>query len=117
MFHPFTCTNRGDGNHPVIGGDEGILVPTPDGWRCPFCTYTQDWAWDGMFAEYPVKVVSEEGMSKSQRFFDVREGLEQRLCQTAVDYHRARSLAINPDVIDIAVEHLRQIAYIYRRTK
>ena len=25
------------------------LIATPDGWRCPNCVYTQDWAWDWMF--------------------------------------------------------------------
>ena len=43
-FHPFTCGNRGDGNHRVIISDLGALVPTVKGWICPFCDYTQDWA-------------------------------------------------------------------------
>ncbi len=42
--HPFTCANRGDGNHREIDGDLGILVPTVRGWICRFCDYTQDWA-------------------------------------------------------------------------
>lgn len=37
--HPYTCGNRED--HPVVGGDRGILVPTMRGWICPFCDYTQ----------------------------------------------------------------------------
>lgn len=44
--HPFTCGNRGD--HPVIAGDRGVLVPTTRGWICPICDYTQDWAHDSM---------------------------------------------------------------------
>lgn len=92
MFHPFTCSNRGDGNHPIIGGDEGILVPTPDGWRCPFCEYTQDWAWDGMFVEYPAQVTL-DSTSQSQRFFGMQrvgEELEKHLCRTVAEYHRVR---------------------------
>jgi len=43
-FHPFTCGNRGDGNHPLHNGDNGVLTPTVRGWICQFCDYTQDWA-------------------------------------------------------------------------
>lgn len=44
--HPFTCPNRGDGNHRENygGRDTGCLVPTVRGWICQFCDYTQDWA-------------------------------------------------------------------------
>lgn len=49
QVHPFTCGNRGDGNHPTVGlRDHGVLVPTVRGWICPFCDYTQDWAHDFM---------------------------------------------------------------------
>ena len=41
--HPYTCANRGDGNHRAIGSDLGMLIPTINGWICPFCDYTQDW--------------------------------------------------------------------------
>jgi hypothetical protein len=44
--HPFTCANRAD--HPVVAGDKGVLVPTVRGWICPFCDYTQSWAYDFM---------------------------------------------------------------------
>lgn len=44
QLHPFTCAERGDGNHGEEGGDNGTLIATVDGWVCPFCTYTQDWA-------------------------------------------------------------------------
>lgn len=47
-FHPFTCANRGDGNHRVAYGDLGALIPTVRGWVCPFCDYTQDWAHGSM---------------------------------------------------------------------
>ncbi len=40
--HPFTCPNHDD--HPFIGGDERVLIPTVRGWICRFCDYTQDWA-------------------------------------------------------------------------
>lgn len=41
--HPYTCPNRGDGHHHNNGNDLGCLVPTPNGWICPDCDYTQDW--------------------------------------------------------------------------
>lgn len=39
-LHGYTCGNRGDGNH----ANDGLLVPSTDGWRCLYCPYTQDWA-------------------------------------------------------------------------
>lgn len=50
-LHPFTCANRGDGNHREAYGDLGALVATVRGWICPFCDYTQDWAHGFMAAE------------------------------------------------------------------
>lgn len=47
-MHPFTCGNRGDGNHVANAVDLGALVPTVRGWICPFCDYRQDWAHDFM---------------------------------------------------------------------
>jgi hypothetical protein len=43
LMHPYTCPNRGTG-HPDGAADRGVLVATVDGWTCPDCTYTQDWA-------------------------------------------------------------------------
>ena len=45
--HPFTCGSgrRTDADHK---DGEGILLATVDGWKCPFCDYTQDWAHDFM---------------------------------------------------------------------
>ncbi len=43
-MHPFTCANRGDGNHRTWNGDLGALVATVRGWECPFCDYKQSWA-------------------------------------------------------------------------
>jgi hypothetical protein len=49
-MHPFTCGKRD--NHPE---NEGILVPTFDGWVCPVdgCGYTQDWAHEFMTKPLP----------------------------------------------------------------
>lgn len=47
-WHPFTCENRGDGNHRENEIDLGALVPTVRGWICPYCDYTQNWAHDQM---------------------------------------------------------------------
>lgn len=51
-FHPFTCGgNRSDQAHRDYARqhgarDHGVLVATPQGWRCPVpgCGYTQGWA-------------------------------------------------------------------------
>lgn len=50
-FHPFTCVNRGDGNHRDTGVDLGALVPTVRGWICPYCDYTQNWAHEFMLSQ------------------------------------------------------------------
>lgn len=50
LAHPFTCPNRHD--HPVIFGDNGVLIPTVRGWICQCCDYTQDWA-HAFMARYP----------------------------------------------------------------
>jgi hypothetical protein len=52
-MHPFTCPNRGDNWHKSswvngVEGDVGQLVAGPDGWYCPWCDYTQNWAHDFM---------------------------------------------------------------------
>ena len=39
VVHPYTC-----GNCDPPLRDEEPLVPTPQGWVCPHCDYTQDWA-------------------------------------------------------------------------
>jgi len=47
LMHPFTCPNRGDGQHRTTS-DLGVLSATTDGWMCPNCDYTQSWAHDFM---------------------------------------------------------------------
>jgi hypothetical protein len=47
FVHPYTCGSRDDEAHDRYAGehsqhDTGILVATPEGWRCPVCDYTQD---------------------------------------------------------------------------
>lgn len=46
-MHPFTCFNWGDGSHRWAT-DLGVLVATEQGWVCPDCNYTQDWAHEFM---------------------------------------------------------------------
>jgi len=48
-MHPFTCAT-GETKKDLDG--EGVLVATPEGWVCPYCDYTQNWAHDFM-AERP----------------------------------------------------------------
>lgn len=74
MFHPFTCPNRQDGNHRNIFGDKGALVATVDGWICPFCNYTQNWAYEFMknYKEIENKEPSEL-LEQGQRYLDKKE--------------------------------------------
>lgn len=45
--HPFTCGRCRDASAwPLTSQHE--LVATKDGWVCPTCDYTQDWAHDFM---------------------------------------------------------------------
>jgi len=44
--HSYTCPNRSDVLHGYQYGDIGGLMPTPDGWVCLDCDYTQNWAHD-----------------------------------------------------------------------
>ena len=37
FVHPFTCPHP----HPL---QDRILIAAPDGWHCPVCPYTQNWA-------------------------------------------------------------------------
>lgn len=52
-FHPFTCCGP-DGCRDRLGteGNDRKLIATVDGWICPTCDYTQDWAWAGMVDYY-----------------------------------------------------------------
>ena len=47
--HPFTC---GKNDHGYLNSQR-TLVATKNGWVCPNCDYTQDWAHDFMFEEPP----------------------------------------------------------------
>ena len=51
--HPFTCANRSDGKHGEEGGDLGVLIATEQGWVCPHCEYTQQWAHPAMVSDLP----------------------------------------------------------------
>lgn len=50
-FHGYTCPNQGNSNHPTAGFaniafslSHFLLIATIEGWRCPTCDYTQNWA-------------------------------------------------------------------------
>lgn len=44
VMHPFTCANRGKDGHSLFS----TLIANTDGWNCPECDYTQNWAHDFM---------------------------------------------------------------------
>ncbi len=44
-FHPFTC---GNDNCPHPKYEHSVLYAQEDGWHCPNCDYTQNWAHAGM---------------------------------------------------------------------
>lgn len=49
FVHEFTCDNNHKGNR--------VLVATKDGWKCPSCPYTQNWAHEFMLTtpKHPFK--------------------------------------------------------------
>jgi hypothetical protein len=42
-YHPFTCAHRNETPHRITS-DKGVLVASEQGWSCPDCDYTQNWA-------------------------------------------------------------------------
>lgn len=70
-FHPFTCGsgNRSDAAHLAARDhlglrDNGALVATREGWICPACDYTQDWAHEFMFK--PLSAASADTRPKDE---------------------------------------------------
>jgi hypothetical protein len=43
FVHPYTCFSRGEGCNRSQREDDGVLIPTTEGWVCPCGKYTQDW--------------------------------------------------------------------------
>lgn len=60
-FHPFTCPQRGMGNHSNAGGDQGLLIATESGWECPTCGFKQDYAYRAM-VEAPLDKALEQAI-------------------------------------------------------
>lgn len=60
--HPYTCESRGDGRHGREGGDLGVLIATTDGWVCPHCDYTQDWALPVPIEIDPIALIGPSGI-------------------------------------------------------
>jgi hypothetical protein len=48
VMHEFTCGNSRGMNPTLEHSQRFPLVATKDGWICPYCDYTQDWAHDFM---------------------------------------------------------------------
>lgn len=44
QFHPYTCGNCRDNLGTENGMNDRLLVATEQGWECPTCDYTQNWA-------------------------------------------------------------------------
>lgn len=88
-FHPFTCGNRDDGEHSAVGGDTGILIATQEGWVCPHCGYTQDWA--HVFMTQRFEAPSELSFLSKMRSTAARKALEVALLEyQALAAHGAR---------------------------
>jgi hypothetical protein len=77
VMHPYTCGgNRSDEAHVKYAKehheDEGTLIATSRGWKCPVCDYKQEWSWNGhasgewkkAFARNAGDVVQDEGRSE-----------------------------------------------------
>jgi hypothetical protein len=48
--HEFTCKEQHD-------GADRTLYATREGWRCPHCAYTQDWAHKAMLTAEPLEAL------------------------------------------------------------
>jgi hypothetical protein len=59
--HPFTCGQRDD------HAGQGVLVAATDGWHCPECDYTQEWAYAIQLNEVPTQTFR----TSSQTAFEV----------------------------------------------
>jgi hypothetical protein len=85
-FHPYTCGHRED--HPEIGSDKGMLVPTRKGWICPMCDYTQDWAHAHSFIDPDDSTTRAAYPSAQNKAWTVRGILEP-----SRDWYEARVVA------------------------
>lgn len=50
FLHPYTCGGNRKDKHHLDG--EGILVPTVNGWICPYCSYTQDTCHESIASQF-----------------------------------------------------------------
>lgn len=86
-FHPFTCRNRGDGHHGEEGGDRGVLIATEDGWVCPHCDYTQNWAHADMAKQpIPLGQVFKDFPEAQQMMLSTQTDTVQKLAQRIEAY-------------------------------
>ena len=67
--HPFTCMGH-EGCERPEKFDDGILIPSNDGFVCPCGKYKQDWCHDFM-ANPPAATATPEGKSLFKRTIDV----------------------------------------------
>ena len=74
-FHPFTCGCRGESVHGHEGGDTGVLIATENGWVCPSCDYTQDWAHSFMAERAPDGAIREDLQKKIDKSAARRIGI------------------------------------------
>ena len=108
--HPFTCANGRDDKH--LDG-EGVLVATPEGWVCPYCDYTQDWAHEFMAKCPSYDAVRLSQQLKRQRICDDKELAEVQEQLTLIEHALAalRRHVTNPRNFAICPEaHVDQIA-------
>jgi hypothetical protein len=108
--HPFTCANGRDDKH--LDG-EGVLVATPEGWICPYCDYTQDWAHDFMAERPSYDAVRLSQQLRRQTICDDEELAVVQEQLTLIEHALAalRQRVTNPRNLAICSEaHVDQIA-------
>lgn len=120
--HPFTCANSGDGRHPS-NEITGVLVATPDGWRCPFCEYEQDWAWRIMAGDALgflwEKIDAPESLGFSERqetaILKIRTAVEQRICLAGAKYRKLLGQdGVNLNVVEAMLKSIGRLAGILK---
>ncbi len=91
-FHPFTCPDH---------SQQGILIPTINGWICQFCDYKQDWAHAFMgelLPPDPIMEMIEKGKIE-------RMAIALARCEMVLSLGDAGVMAMSPERMEATFEN------------
>lgn len=91
LFHPFTCPDRSNPGHGDEAGDRGVLIATESGWICPYCGYTQDYAYTAMVTpSTPLPPEAMEALNKIANADELQARLLANIDQVIAAYDALR---------------------------